>query len=86
MRNILIIGVGRSSSSLVKYLIGKAHKEDLNIVLADLSLENAKAATLNSDHAEAIQLDIKDKDGKVVYHIVSDTSKLKEKNKVIRDC
>lgn len=34
---------------------------------------------------EAIQLDIKDKDGKVVYHIVSDTSKLKEKNKVIRD-
>lgn len=34
---------------------------------------------------QPIQLEIKDANGKVVYHIVSDTTKLKEKAKVIRD-
>ncbi|NQX80692.1 MAG: saccharopine dehydrogenase NADP-binding domain-containing protein [Flavobacteriaceae bacterium] len=61
MRNILIIGVGRSSSSLVRYLIEKAPKENLNITLADLSLENARKSTLGSQYAEAIELDINEK-------------------------
>ena len=37
MRKILIIGAGRSASSLIKYLQEKSTKENLNITIADVS-------------------------------------------------
>ena len=42
MRRILIVGAGRSSSALVRYLLEKSYKEKLKIVIADISIENAK--------------------------------------------
>ena len=42
MRNILIIGAGRSSSSLIKYLLNKSSSENLHITIGDLSVENAE--------------------------------------------
>lgn len=58
MRKILILGAGRSSSSLIKYLLEKSLEENLKIILADLSLENALAKTQNHPNAQAIALDI----------------------------
>ena len=58
MRNILIIGAGRSASSLIKYLLDKSVSENLHLTIGDLSLELAQRKTKNHPNATAIQLDI----------------------------
>ncbi|MEZ7516419.1 saccharopine dehydrogenase family protein [Flavobacterium frigidarium] len=58
MRQILIIGAGRSASSLIQYLLGKSDSEQLKIVIADLSLELAQKKTSKHPNAQAIALDI----------------------------
>jgi saccharopine dehydrogenase-like NADP-dependent oxidoreductase len=58
MRNILIIGAGRSASSLIQYLLNKATAENLHLTIGDLSLELALRKTNNHPNATAIQLDI----------------------------
>jgi saccharopine dehydrogenase-like NADP-dependent oxidoreductase len=58
MRNILIIGAGRSASSLIKYLLEKSESEKLQITIADLSLELAKRKTNGHKNANPIALDI----------------------------
>jgi saccharopine dehydrogenase-like NADP-dependent oxidoreductase len=58
MRNILIIGAGRSASSLIQYLLNKSQEENLQLTIADLSLEMAQKKTQNHPHAVAIELNI----------------------------
>jgi saccharopine dehydrogenase-like NADP-dependent oxidoreductase len=58
MRNILVIGAGRSASSLIKYLLDKSEQEQLQITIADLSLELAQKKTKNHPNAKAIAFDI----------------------------
>lgn len=58
MRNILIIGAGRSASSLIQYLLEKSEEEQLHLLIADLSLELAQKKTNNNPNATSIALDI----------------------------
>lgn len=58
MRTILIIGAGRSASSLIQYLLGKSEKEQLHLIIGDLSLELAQKKTNNHPNATPIALDI----------------------------
>lgn len=58
MRNILIIGAGRSASSLIKYLLEKSESENLHLTIGDLSLELAQKKTQNHKNATALALDI----------------------------
>jgi saccharopine dehydrogenase-like NADP-dependent oxidoreductase len=58
MRNILIIGAGRSASSLIKYLLEKSDVENLHLTIADLSVELAQRKTGAHKNATAIALDI----------------------------
>jgi saccharopine dehydrogenase-like NADP-dependent oxidoreductase len=58
MRNILIIGAGRSASSLIKYLLEKSDVENLHLTIADLSVELAQRKTGAHKNATAITLDI----------------------------
>jgi saccharopine dehydrogenase-like NADP-dependent oxidoreductase len=58
MRNILIIGAGRSASSLIKYLLEKSTQENLHLTIGDLSLELAQRKTNNHPNATPIALDI----------------------------
>lgn len=60
MRKILIIGAGRSASSLIQYLLNKSVKENLHLVIGDLSLNLAQKKTNNHPNATAIALDIFD--------------------------
>jgi saccharopine dehydrogenase-like NADP-dependent oxidoreductase len=60
MRNILIIGAGRSASSLIQYLLNKSDKENLHLTIGDLSLELAQRKTNNHPNATPIHLDIFD--------------------------
>ena len=62
MRTILIIGAGRSASSLIQYLLNKSVKENLHLVIGDLSLALAQKKTNNHPNATAIALDIFDED------------------------
>ena len=61
MRTILIIGAGRSASSLIQYLLNKSEKENLHLVIGDLSLALAEKKTNNHPNATPIALDIFDK-------------------------
>ena len=58
MRKILVIGAGRSASSLIKYLLDKSTSENLLVTIADLSLELAQKKIKNHPNARAIAFDI----------------------------
>lgn len=58
MRTILIIGAGRSASSLIQYLLSKANAENLHLIIADKSLKLALLKTNNNANATALELDI----------------------------
>ena len=49
MRNILIIGAGKSTSYIVKYLVNKSIKENLFITIGDIDIDNAKKLSTNSN-------------------------------------
>ena len=61
MRNILIIGAGKSTSYIVKYLVNKSIKENLFITIGDIDIDNAKKLSTNSNKTKAIKFDILNK-------------------------
>lgn len=58
MRKILIVGAGKSTSWLIKYLSEKSTTENLTITIGDLSLDNAKKMAGNQANITPIALDI----------------------------
>lgn len=58
MKNILIIGAGRSSSALIKYVLNKASIKGWNVVVADANLEQAEARVANHPNGRATWLDV----------------------------
>ncbi len=58
MRKILIIGAGRSASSLVKYLLDKSIEEKIQVIIADLSLDNCIKLAQNHPNSKVLELDI----------------------------
>ena len=58
MRKILIIGAGRSASSLIKYLLDKSETENLFVTIGDLSEDLAKKKTGNHKNSRAITFDV----------------------------
>lgn len=60
MKNILIIGAGRSASSLIKYLLDKSEAEKLQLTIADLSEELANKKANGHPNATILVLDVFD--------------------------
>jgi saccharopine dehydrogenase-like NADP-dependent oxidoreductase len=58
MKNILIIGAGKSTSSLIKYLLNKSVKENLFLTIGDISIQNAENLIDNHKNAKCIVLDV----------------------------
>jgi len=58
MRNILIIGAGRSSSSLIKYLLDKSDEEDLFLIIGDVDIKAAAFLINKHPNAKAVVLDV----------------------------
>ncbi|MDF1674387.1 MAG: saccharopine dehydrogenase C-terminal domain-containing protein [Vicingaceae bacterium] len=58
MRKILIIGAGRSTSSLIQYLLFNAESENWFVTIADQSKELALKAASNHEKARAIAFDV----------------------------
>lgn len=57
MKNILIIGAGRSSANLIKYLLERAQQFDWHIRVGDMDVSFAKSKIGESTYATAFQLD-----------------------------
>ena len=66
MRRILIIGAGKSASTLIKYLLDKSDEEQLHVTIGDLSLELAQNKTKNHKNATALSLDIFNNDQRML--------------------
>ncbi|QNJ97230.1 saccharopine dehydrogenase family protein [Constantimarinum furrinae] len=58
MRNVLIIGAGRSATSLIRYLLDKSDAEELFITIGDLSITNAQKFTDGHPNGRGILLDV----------------------------
>lgn len=58
MKNILVIGAGKSSSYLIDYFKEKSSSENLHITVADVSLENALARVNNHSNCVALEFDV----------------------------
>ena len=58
MRKILVIGSGKSSSYLIKYLLDKSKAENLFITVGDINTSNAQKLIGDHENAEAIILDV----------------------------
>ena len=61
MRKILVIGSGKSTSYLIKYLLDKSSEEELHIIVGDINIGNAKKLIGDHENANAITLDVFDK-------------------------
>ncbi len=60
MRKVLLIGSGKSSSYLLKYLLNKSTEENLFITVGDINIENSKKIIGDHENAATICLDIFD--------------------------
>ena len=58
MKNILIIGAGKSSSYLIQYLLEKSIEENLYLIIGDISTKNADRLIDNHTNAESVILDV----------------------------
>jgi saccharopine dehydrogenase-like NADP-dependent oxidoreductase len=58
MKKILVIGAGRSTVSLIDYLIKNAPQYNWHITVADMDLKLAESKVGKSSNATAIQLDV----------------------------
>jgi saccharopine dehydrogenase (NADP+, L-glutamate forming) len=63
MKRILILGAGRSSSSLIRYVLDNARACEWSLVVGDASVEMAQQKIGNSEHGEAVRFDINDAEG-----------------------
>src|SRR5690349_18902148 len=58
MKNILLLGAGKSSHVLIKYLLSNASAGNWQVTVADISLEAAKSNVGSHSNGKAIALDI----------------------------
>ncbi|WP_179333681.1 saccharopine dehydrogenase family protein [Winogradskyella costae] len=58
MRNILIIGAGKSCSYLIKYLLDNSQSQKLHITVGDLNVDNAKKLVGDHPNTDVIHLDV----------------------------
>ena len=58
MKRILVLGAGRSSSTLIKYLLDNNRACDWNVTVGDVSVANALEKIGSSEAGEAIRFDV----------------------------
>ena len=62
MQRILVVGSGRSASTLIQYLLDFSEENDWLITVADFDLELAKKKVNNHTNAKAISFDVFDEE------------------------
>lgn len=64
MKNILLFGSGRSTSSLIKYLLDRTETHQFKLHIADQSISSIQEKVANNENAHAIALDIHNKEAR----------------------
>ena len=64
MREILIVGAGKSTAVLINHLLDRAEEQDLFLRIGDIDIQNAKKACRQDSRCEAFQLDIFDQESR----------------------
>lgn len=72
MKRILVLGAGRSASSLIKYLLDRARASGWHLTVGDISVETARKKIGTSDEGTAIRFDINDVEGSKAIIAVAD--------------
>ena len=67
MKKILIFGAGRSSSSLIKYLLDSANKENWFITVLDSDLKSAQEKVGKNPNAECFAIDASNQEIRLKY-------------------
>ncbi|MFT7157973.1 MAG: saccharopine dehydrogenase-like NADP-dependent oxidoreductase [Parvicella sp.] len=62
MKNILVIGAGRSSSSMIRYFLANAADQNWHIRVGDMNVSLAQEKVGNSKHGEAFEFNALDAD------------------------
>lgn len=62
MKRVLVLGAGRSSSSLIKYLLDNARIHDWAVTVGDVSIDNALQKLGSTDSGKAVYFDINDQE------------------------
>ncbi len=65
MKKILVIGAGRSTVSLIDYLVGHAKVNNWEVTVADMDLKLAQSKTGSNPYAKAVQLDIENEQQRI---------------------
>src|SRR5690348_17110309 len=65
MKRILVMGAGKSSSALMRYLLQKAPVLQWHITVADISFVNAKEKLENSPYGTALSLKVEEKQDRI---------------------
>lgn len=65
MRTLLLLGAGRSSTALIRYLLGKADAEGFRLVVAEQELAMAEAKLGGHPAGRALSLNAEDADARV---------------------
>src|SRR5690349_4220651 len=60
MKNIVVIGAGKSSTVLIEYLIKQTAENDWQLTVADSNLDLAMSKTSSAPQAKALALDVTD--------------------------
>lgn len=60
MKNILVIGAGRSSPLLINYLLDNSTKENWKVTVGDVSIDLVKQKTKNHPNSRAVIFDVND--------------------------
>ena len=58
MKNIFVIGAGRSASSLIKYLLENSQKENWKITIGDMDLNLVNSKINNHPNARGVKFDV----------------------------
>ena len=67
MKKILVIGAGRSSTSLIEYLLENSIKENWSVTVVDFNFDLANKKTNNHPNSKVFQLDANNVRKKKIY-------------------
>ena len=58
MKQISVLGAGRSSSSLIRYLLNESEENGWKVRVCDRDVETARAKVANHKNGEVVEFDV----------------------------
>ena len=62
MKTILVLGAGRSSTSLIRYLLNEAAVHDWKVTIGDADIASSRKSVVKTSSSELIEFNINEKE------------------------